>query len=92
MAIFTVISQPSQNADQFPLAVDRHFPEDNLQLTETTWLIAAAMSATMLSDKLGVSDGTNGSAIVLEVDDYFGRASKNIWSWIKEKWEATTNG
>ena len=37
MAIFAVISQPSQNADQLPLAVDRHFPEDNLQLTETTW-------------------------------------------------------
>ena len=89
MAIFAIIGMPSQNAAKLPSAVATKFADNHLQLTDRVWLVAHAGTAKELSDKLGVTDGSNGSAVILEAASYFGRASNTIWSWIKTKWEAT---
>ena len=89
MAIFTVISQPGKNSHMLPGVIAKLYPNSHYQLSESAWLVAAAGTATEVSNKIGISDGQNGSALVLEISDYFGRANSNIWTWIKNKWEAT---
>lgn len=92
MTIFAIIGQPGENSENLPAAVAREFPASHLEIAPRTWLIAAAGTPIEVSNRLGVTDGTNGSAVVLEVTGYYGRASTNIWNWIKAKWEATSNG
>jgi hypothetical protein len=83
MTIFAVIGQPSENAARLPDAVAREFPQSNLEIAPKTWLVAAAGTPVEISNRLGVTDGTNGTAVILEVGGYYGRASTNIWAWIK---------
>jgi hypothetical protein len=66
-------------------SLQEQFPDDHYDLGDGTWLIVARETAKSLSDKLGVSDGPSGSAIVLLVSNYYGRAKTDIWEWIDLK-------
>lgn len=85
MQIFAVISQPNPNTDRLAAVIEETFPQDHLKVSDDVWLVAGEGTPKEVSDKLGVSNGTNGSAIVVEVGAYFGFASRNIWNWIKVK-------
>ncbi len=54
--------------------------------------MAARGAAKEVSDTLGITDGAAGAALVFEVASYFGRANPNIWSWIKDNWDAGKHG
>lgn len=92
MAIFVIVSQPHQNIGKLPDVIASAFPKDYMKLTQDTWLVATTGTARELSDKLDITTGANGSAVVAEIGTYYGRASNDIWEWIKTKWEATANG
>lgn len=93
MAIFAVIPQSNPNTPKLAGAIASHFGDEAYELGEGLgWLIASKKAAQDISNILGVSDGTNGAALVFEIASYFGRANPNIWAWIKNKWEATANG
>lgn len=72
-------------------AVESVFPEDHLRLQEDEWLVAGPLTAQEVSDRLQISNGENGSAIVFRMGSYYGRASTNIWDWIKTKSEAVSD-
>lgn len=91
MAIFAIIKQPGQ-ADNVGDAVRTHYPNANYDLGADAWLVAAPSTAQEVSEKLGITSGINGSAVVVEVASYFGRANPAIWSWIKANWEGTPIG
>ena len=52
------------------------------------WLISAKATAKDVSDKLQITDGTSGAALIIEMASYFGRANRAIWTWIKNNLEA----
>jgi len=87
MTIFAVISQPGPNHDRLASAVHAAFPDRHYVLGPGTWLVAGLGTAKDVSDKLGVTEGENGSAVILETGSYYGRANPAIWSWIKTNWE-----
>ncbi|QHC93885.1 hypothetical protein PspR84_04340 [Pseudomonas sp. R84] len=41
-----------------------------------------------LSDRLGISEGNSGNAIVFSVSSYYGRTTPDTWEWIKRNWGA----
>lgn len=90
MAIFAIIGQPGQNTARLPQAIQQAFPNDYISLKPDAWFVAFNGSAQDLSNKLGITDGSNGSAIVASISTYYGRANPDIWSWVKNKWEATS--
>ena len=90
MAIFAVIHQESAPVDKLGLAISNLYPDANIKVNEGVWLVAQAGSAVDVATKLGIADGSNGAALILEVGSYHGRANPNIWAWIKAKWEATS--
>ena len=92
MPVFAIIAQPGPNAENLPAAIAKEFPVAHYSLGGSTWLVAGLGTAQEISDKLGISEGTNGSGIVLQISGYYGRANPNIWAWIKAKWESTANG
>ncbi len=85
MSIFVIfrVGQP----EKLGAAIRLHFPNDHLELENEVWLVASPGTARELSDKLEITDGKNGTAIVFSMGSYFGRAATNIWDWIKSKAE-----
>lgn len=56
------------------------------------WLVAENETASIISEKLGISTGDSGiSALVTSISDYFGRAEPDLWSWIKLQWETSAD-
>lgn len=92
MTIFAVIQQPHPSHSALSVAIFQAYPDDTYDLGNGAWLISDSVTAKEVSDKIGISDGTNGSAVVIEAASYFGRANPAIWSWIKAKWEGGPNG
>ena len=88
MAIFAIISQDNPNSGKLPGAITTIYKDDCLEVGPGEWLIADTSTCVEVSNKLGITDGSNGAAIILEVANYYGRANTNIWAWIKTKWEA----
>jgi len=86
MAIFVVIPTATNTALASVLSspewADKTYP-----LPHGEWLVAFEGTSTELSEALNILDkeGT-GPAIVFAVNGYYGRASVNIWEWIKSRW------
>jgi hypothetical protein len=87
MSIFVVFRV--SNPDKMQAALEAAVPNDFLDAGHNEWLVSFKGTTKDLSDKLGVSDGSNGAAIIFGMAGYFGRAPTNIWDWIKAKAEAS---
>jgi hypothetical protein len=87
MPIFVIfrVSDPQM----MKAAIEAEFPQDSLAISANEWLVSFRGTAVGLSDKLGVSDGRNGVAIIFGMSSYFGRATTDIWDWIKAKAESS---
>jgi len=66
-------------------ALAAHFPNDHLRIGQGQWLVASRGTTVDVSNTLGITGGESGSAIVASISSYYGRASTNIWAWIKVK-------
>lgn len=91
MAVFAIIAQPNPNTEKLAAVIAKTFPDSHLQLGDKNWLVATTGTPKELSDKLGITDGRNGAAVVVLMAGYYGRASNDIWNWVKAKWEATSD-
>lgn len=88
MPIFAIVPQPNPNNAKLPGAIAEHFKDASLQLEGNSgWLVSFNGTAQQISDKMHITDGLNGAAMVLEVASYFGRANPNIWTWVKNNWD-----
>lgn len=88
MAIFAIFRVT--DAAALATAVKREFPNDYFDLGNGEWLVSAkSLTAKDVSDKLGITSGQSGNAIVFSMGGYFGRTMSPTWDWIKAKMEAT---
>lgn len=89
MTIFVVFK--SMSPEKLGLRIAREFPKDHLQLQNDEWLISAEMTAIDVSNRIGITTDPSetGSAIVFSMRSYYGRASNDVWDWIKTKSEAS---
>ena len=93
MTIFAVINQPGTGATPLATAIRANFPSATYELGDGAWLIATSGTAQTLAERLKiVPNGESGSAVVLEVGSYYGRANPAIWTWMKTNWETAPNG
>ena len=62
------------------------YPNDHMQVWAGVWLVSDdAVTAQQVADKLKISDGVSGSAIVVSMNGYWGFAPKNVWEWLTVK-------
>jgi hypothetical protein len=87
MGIFVIfrVADPAK----IKAAVEAEFPLDNISLDHNEWLVSMKGTAKEVSDKLKISDASNGAAIVFGMSNYFGRAPSDVWDWVKAKAEAS---
>ena len=88
MTIFIILHV--KNPAKMRSALEAAFPGDHFDLGNNEWLVASAGTARSVSDAIGITSDPSktGSAIVFSMSNYFGRASTDIWEWIKTKAEA----
>lgn len=69
-------------------ALKEKYPDDHYQVRSNEWLVSGTGTAKEISDRLGITGGDSGSAIVFSMGSYYGRSDKDIWDWIATKLEA----
>ena len=84
MAVFAVI-QPQLPSG--PLLEEKIKTYSHLKVRDGFWFVEAKATAQALSTELGVSSGETGTAIIIKVASYYGRADTNIWDWVQTHWE-----
>ena len=88
--LFAVMGDPENLA--LAQAIASKFPEDNIQVRPGQWFLSGVGTTKDVSDKLGITvGGTSGSAAVVAVSGYYGRASSQVWEWIAAKIGKPTN-
>lgn len=92
MTIFVIIQQHVDTPNRLAAAIKAAYPNDTYALEGNAWLISDNSTAVDVSNRIGITDGEAGSAVVIEAASYYGRANPAIWSWIKAKWEGGPNG
>jgi hypothetical protein len=81
--MFAIIAVSDQA--KLAAAIQEKFPQDHLLLVPGQWLVASDLTAQELSSVLGITDGDNGTALVLSFQTYFGRSVPQTWEWIANK-------
>lgn len=67
-------------------AAEKAVPEGDVHAaSQDKFFIRFEGTSNELSEKLGVADGSTGTAIILLVTAYHGRAPKSIWEWVAQK-------
>ena len=83
--IFAVVAVDNPTA--MGAAVAKLYPSEHVLFAPGQWLVVDKGTAKEVSDRLGVTDGTNGGALIVAVSPggYFGRKGADLWEWIKVK-------
>lgn len=92
MSIFIIVQQKAVETTTLGEAIHEAYPDNVYDLGEGTWLVSDSSTAMAVSEKIKVTGGESGSAVIIEAASYFGRANPAIWSWIKANWEGGSNG
>jgi hypothetical protein len=86
MAIFSILAQPGADVQKLGDSIKATYPLHHYSLGDGAWLVAALGTAKDIADRLTITAGPNGPAIVIEAASYYGRANPAIWTWIKSNW------
>jgi hypothetical protein len=84
MALFliTPISDPKKVME----SVKENFPSDYFQINGTNSLLVHSSGTTKeLSDRLKITEGENGTGIVVSFLNYYGRGQTDMWEWIQSR-------
>ena len=83
MANFVVIPL-SKDTTQLSKIISDKYGNDAYSLENGDTLVSYTGTSKQLSDELGITDGVNGNALVLNFSGYWGRAVPDVWEWINE--------
>jgi len=88
--IFAIVA--GDNPKALGAAIAQNYPSGHFQLAEGQWLVVDNGTAKEVSDKLGITSGERGGALVIAMAGYFGRKPANLWEWIMAKSVQAANG
>jgi len=79
--IFAVVA--TRQAAEIRREVEK-LPEHSFyELTDDSWLVAYEGTTRQLAERLGIRSGDAGSGLVIQAAAYSGRASNDLWDWLK---------
>lgn len=90
MAVFMIVpadhTQPGALAAALQAAAVGELKLDYMTLPVSGFLVSFSGTTQELSEKLGVSNGSVGGAIITHVGSYWGWAPSNVWEWLSSRW------
>ncbi len=82
--LFAVMADPSNL--NLSLRLAEQFPDSHIEIRPGQWFIAGSGTAIEISNKLQITPGAeSGSAVIVAVSGYYGRASSQVWEWVAAK-------
>jgi len=96
MTVFAILL-PAPNP-KLADAIKAAYPDEWLALSDTQYLVSSAGTAMEVSTKVGIADPNDrqkpslGSAVIIAMSSYYGRAPTPVWEWVKTKLEKPPNG
>jgi hypothetical protein len=87
MAIYAILMPTPQ--PQLAEEIKRIYPFDHLSISDTQWLVSSAETIGEVAARVNVYNPNDpvrvpsGNAVLLSVTSYTGRASPNIWNWLR---------
>lgn len=79
---------PIQNPDRLAAKVAERFGVNAYMVQSThAWVIDYNGTAKELSDELGITNGSVGTGVIVSIGTYYGRASPDMWEWMKVRLE-----
>jgi len=90
MTLFIVVGTFPRNFETLGQSVAEAYKDNHLRLNPGCWIIADSVTAREVSEKIGVGSTAtpSGTAVVASVANYYGRASTEIWEWMKSRLSA----
>jgi hypothetical protein len=87
MAVFAILSllDSQETREALGAKIKDVYPNDHFVLAPGRWMVRGDGIAKEVSDKLGVTAGAFGHAIVFSVSGYFGWANNTVWEWLALK-------
>lgn len=79
--IFAVIA--TRETDSVRREIEKFASDAFYQLTSDTWLVSYEGTTRQLAEHLGIRKGLTGAGLVILVGGYSGRASSDVWEWLK---------
>lgn len=86
MSLF-LIAPTSTNSDRFKVELEKQ-QLAFYALPRGEFLVNFTGTSKQLCDKIGITDEKTGSAVVVAISSYYGRASTDIWEWMESNWES----
>ena len=83
MIVFVILAETDE--PKLATAIASHFKDNFLKVGPGQWLVAGSGTSVDVSNILGITTGETSSGIVVSINSYYGRASTNIWEWLKVK-------
>lgn len=83
MNVFVILADTDE--PKLVAAIAEHFKDNFLKVGPGQWFVAASGTSVDVSNTLGITTGATSTGIVLSINSYYGRASTNIWEWLKVK-------
>jgi hypothetical protein len=83
MTVFVILAETDE--PKLGTAIATHFKDNYLKVGPGQWFVAGGGTSVDVSNILGITTGATSSAIVLSINSYYGRASTNVWEWLKVK-------
>ena len=89
MAVFVIcrVGRP----DLMRGLLEQEFPGNHHYLAHGQWLVSTTGTARELSDRLDKAspEASHGSAMILRVSSYWGRAATDTWEWMHDRMQAS---
>jgi hypothetical protein len=86
LAEFQQANFPTPPDAQIKQALEAKLPGKYYQMPKGEFVVSFTGTSKDLSDALGITDGTAGTAMVASISGYYGRAPNDLWEWIKQHW------
>lgn len=84
MTIFAIMGL--NGLDKLGAAISQKYPADSIKVSPTQWFIVDSSTTKEVSEKLGITSGTAGDAVVVSISGYWGRAPNTVWEWLHSRW------
>ncbi len=86
VTVFAIAASPPFGANGIEAAISSKYARDEwLKVTDAFWLVSDTGIAKDVSDKLGIGNDVEMSAVIVAFGGYYGRAPNHIWEWIALK-------
>ncbi|MEW6775059.1 MAG: hypothetical protein AB1405_02085 [Bdellovibrionota bacterium] len=87
MAIFAIIELAHEG--ELQKKIEEEFPGNFFQVGDGHWLVSSGGTAEEIGRKIKLDQAGMPSTIVYNLSGYWGRASVQIWEWLKANWPSS---